>query len=105
MSSEVVVTFSRTGEYHFRVHETDLAAASEREATNWLDEQWTALECEPVRPSSKVLLLDKVLGIARNAGEPRFAEQGPWARTFARSVSRLLGRPVVVVDVAENRVG
>jgi hypothetical protein len=105
MSRDVIVGFGGTTQYQFRVPDSDLIAATEEEAYRWLDEQWDALGCEPVRPTGKVLLLDKVLGIARGGGEHRFVENGAWARSFARSVARLLERPVVLVDVAESRVG
>jgi hypothetical protein len=103
--SEVVVVVSAGGRYEFRVAEDEVSTVTEAEAQRWLDEEWRALGVEPVRPSGKVLLLDKVLGVARASGERRFADDPDWARSFARNVARLIGRPVVVVDVAEGRVG
>lgn len=105
MSRDVMVSFGGARQHQFRVLDADLAGATEKQANGWLDQQWDALGCEPVRPSGKVLLLDKVLGVARAAGGERFADDGPWAQSFARNVARLLARPVIVVDVAENRVG
>lgn len=105
MGSDVVVSFDRAKQYQFRVLDRDLAGVTADDASRWLDEQWNVLECEVVRPTGKILLFDKVLGVARNAGETRFAEQSPWAQSFARNVARLLERPVVVVDVEEDRVG
>jgi hypothetical protein len=105
MSRDVIIGFGEGKQYPFRVVDSDLAAITDAEAHRWLDEEWDALECEPVRPTGKVLLLDKVLAVARGGGERRFAENGSWARGFARSVARLLERPVVLVDVAESRVG
>jgi hypothetical protein len=105
MSAEVIVVFEGGSTYHFRVPTKDLGSMAEDEAHRWLDEQWLALECAPVRPTGKVLALDKILGIARQGGGARFAENGPWAQTFARSVARVLDRSVVRVDVASNVVG
>jgi hypothetical protein len=105
MSRDVVVSFGEGRQYEFRVLDSDLVAITDDQAHRWLDQEWDVLECEAVRPTGKVLLLDKVLGVARGGGERRFAEDGPWARGFARSVARLLDRPVVIVDVAESRVG
>lgn len=105
MKQDIVVAFHRDQPYQFHVNVSDVAALSDDEARRWLDEQWDALECEPVRPTGKVLLFDKLLSVARAAGEPRFAENGAWAHAFARSVARLLERPLVVVDVGENRIG
>jgi hypothetical protein len=105
MSRAIIVAFGQANTYDFRVTDGELSGATDDSAQRWLDEQWAELECEPVRPSGKVLLFDKILGVARHGGQGRFAENGPWARTFARHVALLVRRPVVVVDVADNRVG
>ena len=105
MSRDVAVQFGPRARYEFRVGDTDLHAVTENDAQRWLDQQWDVLECAPIRPAAKLLLVDKVLGVARNAGEKRFAENDPWALAFVRNVARLLDRPVILVDVADSRVG
>jgi hypothetical protein len=102
--TEVTVIFDGGKRHTFSIPEHALAAATADEAHRWLDEQWTALGCAPVRPTGKVLVLDKILGVARNAGEERFAARGPWAESYARTVSRVLERSVTV-DVAASEVG
>lgn len=101
MSSIVNVVFDRSREYELITH----ANPSREEAARWLDEQWTALECEPVNPLGKVLVLDRILGIARYGGEQRFAQPGEWAQQYAAAVVSVLGRPVVRVDVDDRIVG
>lgn len=101
MSSIVNVVFERNREYELIAH----GPLSREEANRWLDAQWQALECEPANPMGKVLVLDKILGVAQYAGEQRFAEAGEWARTFANAVIGVMERPVVRVDVADRRVG
>jgi hypothetical protein len=49
--------------------------------------------------------LDKVLEVARAAGEKRFAEGGAWAERYARAVVAALNRETVRVDVAQNTAG
>jgi hypothetical protein len=34
----------------------------------WLDDQFTRLGCEPIRPTGKVLTVDKVLSVAQARG-------------------------------------
>jgi hypothetical protein len=101
MSSIVCVVFDRHQEYELIVHE----GTSRDAATQWLDAQWQALECEPSNPMGKVLLLDKILAIAKYGGEKRFAENGDWAKQYAQAVIAVLERPVVRVDVADRKVG
>lgn len=101
MSSIVSVVFERNREYELIAH----AGPSREEANRWLDEQWEALECEPSNPMGKVLVLDKILGIAKFGGEKRFAAGGDWVRSYADAVATVLERPVVRVDVADRVVG
>lgn len=68
------------------------------EARRWLDEQFVANECEPLRPSGKVLTADKVMALATTVGPARFADEA-WAHAFARNTLAALGRPLVKVDV------
>lgn len=101
MSSIVSVVFDRTREYELIAH----AGSSREEATRWLDAQWDALECEPSNPMGKVLVLDKILSIARYGGEKRFAAGGEWTQQYANAVITVLERPAVRVDVADRIVG
>ncbi len=101
MSSIVNVVFDHHRDYELIVHET-----IPREAANrWMDEQWEDLDCQPTNPMGKVLVLDKILGVAKYAGEKRFAEPGAWAQSYAQAVSSLLLRPAVRVDVDAHVVG
>jgi len=101
MSNIVNVVFDHHRDYEFIVHET----VSREEANRWMDAQWEALDCEPTNPMGKVLVLDKILGVAKYAGEKRFAEPGEWAQAYARAVTSLLQRPAVRIDVAASVVG
>lgn len=96
MRSEVSVTLSLQQE-----HRLDLegqAPMRNDEARQWLDAQFVALECEPLRASGKVLTADKVLTVALAAGADRFADP-VWSMDFARATSAALGKSVVRVDV------
>lgn len=101
MSSIVRVFFSQQGQYEFVAK----PLPARPEANQWLDEQWEDLGCEASHPMGKTLVLDKVLGIALNGGEKRFAEGGAWAQRYADVVATLLDRPVISVNVAERVVG
>lgn len=101
MSSIVTVVFDRHREYELIAHTT----LPREEAQRWLEEQWQALECEPSHPMGKVLTLDRILGIAKYAGEKRFASPDAWSQRFADAVASVLEQPAVRIDVAENVVG
>ncbi len=96
MHSEVSVRLADDQEFRF-----DLASAepmTHEAGRRWLDEQFTSLDCEPLRASGKVLLADKVLTVAQAAGATLMA-QPDWGPAFARAASAALARQVVRVDV------
>ena len=66
-------------------------------AREWLDAQFVALECEPLRASGKLLLADKVVVVAREAGVTHFSDAA-WGAAFAAAASAALGKPRVQVD-------
>lgn len=105
MSSQVVVTFSRGSEYEFNVSDAEIARCTREAAHHWLDEEWIDLDCIPTNPVGKILLLDKILGVAKYAGEKRFSGNSEWAREYACAVAALLERPSVRVDLGEYIVG
>ena len=65
----------------------------------WLDDQFTQMCCEPLRPAGKLLTADKVLVVAQAAGLAKFSG-AKWSQEFARAASAALGKPVVHLDVA-----
>ena len=96
MRSEVSVTFK--GASPLRVDLNEVQPMPHDVARWWLDDQFTQMACEPLRPTGKLLTADKVVVIAQAAGPKKFAE-AKWSLEFARAASAALGKPVVHVDV------
>ena len=96
MISEVIVKWNT--EQQFRADVDKLLPMGNEEARRWLDDQFTALDCEPLRPSGKVLLADKVLVVAREAGLRRLEDE-QWFHAYARATHAVLSRPIIKVDV------
>ncbi len=67
------------------------------DAREWLDEQFIAMECEPLRATGKLLMADRVVVVAQAAGPAKFADSA-WSHTFARATSAVLGKPLITVD-------
>lgn len=105
MRSEVSVTWGDAQLYRFDLEEAQ--PMTHEAARQWLDEQFLALECEPLRASGKVLMADKVVAVALGAGQDRFAqpEFAAWANSFALATSAALSKPVVRVDVGTLSIG
>jgi hypothetical protein len=96
MRSEVSVTFKDHPPVQIELHEVQ--PMPNEAARRWLDEQFTQMECEPLRPTGKLLTADKVVVVAEAAGPTKFAD-AQWAQEFARAVTAALGRPLVNIDV------
>jgi hypothetical protein len=105
MRRQVIVSWGDAHSYPIDLE--SLPEMSLEAARQWLDGQYLELGCEPLRPSGKVLIADKVLSVAMAAGQARFAEPGfrAWNRAYALAVSALLGKPIVRIDVPALTVG
>ncbi len=96
MRSEVTVSFESTAPV--RIDLEKVPPMQPDAARAWLDQQFTELECEPLRPTGKLLAADKVVVVAQSAGTPKFRDDA-WAVEFARAVTATLNKPVVHIDV------
>ncbi len=105
MVYHIIVSFGRERQYEFKFSQSELAAGSPEEARRWFDKEFADLECEPSNPMGKVLIIDKILNVARYGGEQRFVEGKDWALRFARYTALALGRDTVRIDVAAFNIG
>ncbi len=101
MRSEVSVSFGEAEMFRFDLEEVQ--PMPHDVARWWLDDQFTRLGCEPLRPTGKVLLADRVVCVAQAAGATMFAD-AKWSGEFARAASAALAKPVVRVDVPSMTV-
>ena len=99
MHSEVTVVLGADQEFHLIPH----AQLEPHEARRWLDDQFVELDCQPVRASGKVLLVDKVLAVADAAGAQQLGD-ADWAGRFAAAVVAALGKSVVRIDVLTSTI-
>jgi hypothetical protein len=102
MRQEVFVRFREGREFELPVHAGQVPAADVARA--WLDAEFVANDCEPLRASGKVLTADKVLALAATVGEARFERDPDWAARFAAAALGALARPMVRVDVDAGAV-
>lgn len=95
MRSEVSVKFNNAAPVRVAINPEQ---AMERDAARqWLDQQFTEMECEPLRATGKLLMADRVVVVAQAAGPAKFAD-AQWAQAFACAASAVLGKPVINVD-------
>ena len=102
MRQEVIVQFAPTRRIELALPAGTTLPAPD-EGRRWLDEQFVAHDCEPLRASGKVLIADKVLAIMNAAGDDRFAD-ADWGRQFAEAVIAATQRSLVRIDLTNRSV-
>jgi hypothetical protein len=105
MVYHVTVSFGKGKEYPYQFAEDELAGGSSEEARRWFDKEFSDLKCEILNPVGKVLIIDKILSVARGGGEQRFIDGKTWAAAFARYTALALGRDTIRVDVEAFTIG
>lgn len=105
MQQLVTVSFGPAREYEFRFSSTGVAGQGPDAARQWFEREFVALECDLPTPIGKVLLADRILSVAKYAGERRFKEDHAWAEQFAKNAAAVLDRDAVRVDVANYTLG
>jgi len=105
MVHHVTVSFGKGREYLYQFSEAELAGGSPEEARRWFDKEFADLKCEVSNPVGKVLIIDKILNVARCGGEQRFIDGKTWAGAFARYTALALGRDTIRVDLDAFVIG
>lgn len=103
MRRELTLGFGRDGEVVIDLP-TGAEGWSAEAARRWLDEQFVANDCDPLRASGKVLTVDKLLAIAAAVGHHRFDADAAFRTAYANAAVAALGRPVVRVDIEAGTV-
>ena len=102
MTSTVRIVFG-DAEVVVKLPETAAPLLAEQ-ARRWLDEQFNALGCEPMRAVGKVLTIDKLLAIAAAVGQAGFERDAALRQDFPLAASGSLARPLVQIDVDQRSV-
>ena len=102
MRQEVLVHWRDAVDFH--LHADTAPPMEPDEARTWLDAQFTALECEPLRALGKVLTADKVLALARGVGIETFEKDPAFRDAFAAAVVAALGNSLVRIDADTGSV-
>jgi hypothetical protein len=101
MQHHVIVSFGKDKEFDFKLS----GGVPADEARKWFDHEFTVLECDVATPTGKILAVDRILSVAKYAGEARFRDGGAWAELFAKYTGSILGRELIRVDVEHYSIG
>ncbi|ANN65006.1 hypothetical protein [Bordetella bronchialis] len=104
MRADVSILYDARRAVHL-VTQVDPTPDAAARARDWFDRNWESFGCEPLRPSGKVLLLDKILGVADALGYDLLAADAGKAQEFAHYAALALGRSRITVDLPALTVG
>ncbi|ARP92962.1 hypothetical protein [Bordetella genomosp. 13] len=104
MRTDVTVIFDARHTVDLSV-DVDPTPQHAAQARDWFDSAWNTLGCEPLRPSGKVLLLDKIMGVADALGHDLLSTDAKQANEFAQQAALALGKPRITVDLPGLTVG
>lgn len=101
MHHHVIVSFGKDSVFEYKL----VGGTPSDEARQWFDREFAVLECDVATPTGKILAVDRILSVAKYAGEARFRNQCAWAEDFAKNTSGILGRELIRVDVEHYSIG
>ncbi|SAI66544.1 Uncharacterised protein [Bordetella ansorpii] len=104
MRSDVTVIFDASHSVDLSV-DIDPSPQRATQARDWFEGAWETLGCEPLRPSGKVLLLDKIMGVADALGYDTLKNDEKESREFAEQAALALGKARITVDLPGLTVG
>ncbi|AOB29528.1 hypothetical protein AKI39_00795 [Bordetella sp. H567] len=104
MRADVSILYDARRAIHL-VTQVELTPEGTARAREWFDRNWEFFGCEPLRPSGKVLLLDKILGVADALGYDLLALDTRRAQEFAHHAALALARSRITVDLPALTVG
>ena len=73
MRPTLIIRYSPTRSQEIGLH-ADEPDMDSFDARRWLDEQFVAQECEPLRSTGKVLTADKVMALAQTVPPGKFSD-------------------------------
>lgn len=105
MARTLTVVFGSGKEFEYTLQDDELSGVTDDAAWRWFDHEYAELDCQASSPVGKVLVIDKILNVAKFSGEGRFSGNPGWAQDYARHAGRLLDRDKVRIDVGNAAIG
>lgn len=105
MTHHVSVIFADGQRIDYDLHDDEVSRFGREEAKHWLGQEFEAAGCVPANPVGKLLLADRIIGLAKEQPRRAFDPPTPWVRDFLAATAAALGRPVVTIDLASDTLG
>lgn len=105
MSCHLSVIFDDGVRLDYEIHDAEIARFGRDEAKDWLGSEFEAAGCVPSNPMGKLLLADRVIGLAKEQPRRDFDPPSSWMKDFLAATAAALGSPVVTIDLGNDSLG
>ena len=105
MACHLSVIFGDGTRVDHQLSEVEVREVDSQVAHAWLDREYENAGCVPTNPVGKLLMADKILGLAKSQPQRSFDPPSPWVKDFMRATAAALGRPVITIDIGRYTVG
>lgn len=105
MACHLSIIFADGVQVDYQLSDADIVAVDGQVAHAWLDREYEAAGCVPNNPVGKLLMADKILGLAKSQSQRSFDPPSPWVKDFLRASAAALARPVITIDIGRYTLG
>lgn len=105
MASHVAVVFADGQRVDYELSDAEVARFDRVTAHEWLGEQFEIAGCVPSNPVGKLLMADRIVGLAKEQSRRDFDPPTPWLKDFLAATAAALQTPVVTIDLGSDSIG
>jgi len=105
MACHLSVVFADGEQLDYELSDAELGGMTVAAAQDWLDREYEAAGCVPTNPVGKLLMADKIVGLAKSQSRRAYSPPGAWVKDFLRATAVALQRPVVTIDFGRHTLG
>jgi hypothetical protein len=105
MACHLTIAFADGERLEYELSDADVARFTPEAAHAWLGEEFEAAGCVPSNPMGKLLVADRIVGLAKAQPRRMFEPGNVWGQDFIRAAAAALRRPVVTIDLINHSLG
>jgi hypothetical protein len=105
MACHLSIVFADGEQMDYELSDAEIGNLDARAAHAWLDEEYEAAGCVPSNPVGKLLIVDKIVSLAKSQSRRSFDPPSAWVKDFLRATAAALERPVITIDCGLHTLG
>jgi hypothetical protein len=105
MACHLAVVFPDGQRVDYDLGDAEVARFDRVSAHEWLGEQFEIAGCVPANPVGKLLMADRIIGLAKEQSRRDFDPPTPWMKDFLAATAAALHAPVITIDLGNDTLG